>query len=60
MTARITVMRDLPSPPVELVGTLQSRVNEATVQLVVLTRTDAGIGTGTVIGNTYFQVVRRG
>ncbi len=47
---RVDVLRALPMPPTDLANTLEKRVNEATVQLVVLTRTDIGVATGTVVG----------
>ena len=60
---RVDILRALPMPSADLANPLEKRVNEATVQLVVLTRTDFGVATGTVVGGdghtilTAFHVV---
>ena len=58
----VTVIKRLPAPPAQLTGDASKHVDEATVQLVRLTRQDLGIATGTVVGDgrtilTAFHVV---
>ncbi len=47
---KVTAVRRLSPPPAQLTGDVSKRVDEATVQLVVLTPNTIAIGTGTVVG----------